>query len=81
MFMKLGQFRYPSHASLLETVSAGASKTSLKYSRQVEPAGFRVLKSYVECLILVERPFSQWTIARANHIMPTSSMTESWLLS
>jgi len=47
---------------------------ALQVQQTGRPAGtFRVLKAgYVESnlsLILVERPFSQWTIARANHIM------------
>jgi len=88
MFMKLGQhgFRYPSHASLLETVSALAHQrpgtgTADRSNRLVLPS---LKEGYVESnlsLILVERPFRSGLLPELITSCTTSSMTESWLLS
>jgi len=74
MFMKLGQhgFRYPSHASLAETSQRWRIKDLALTDRSNRLVLPSLKEGYVESnlsLILVERPFSQWTIARANDIM------------
>jgi len=63
------RFRYPSHASLAGTVSLAHQRLAQQTGR----TGWYFRGRHVESnlsLILVERPFSQWTIARANTYAP-----------